>query len=308
MNTHKKRRSGIFIMAKLIVLIKPLIFIMFAAIILGIAGFLCATAIPVLGIYGLTSLIQETPAFTLKTVFSLLIICAALRGIFRYGEQTCNHYIAFKILAIIRDKVFSSLRKLCPAKLETKDKGNLISLITSDIELLEVFYAHTISPIIIGILTSIIFIIFISSFNLYMGIFSLFSYLFIGLIIPLLNSRQVKDIGMDYRNEFGQLNTVFLDSLRGLFELTQYNQDKNRLNLINNKTDILNNFQKKLKSSESKTKALTDFSILLFTVIMLFLFYHFYSKQLLSFSYGAYCPCYIHKFIWSCCCFKQSFK
>lgn len=286
MNCEKTRRNGILIMAKLITLIKPLFFIMLFAIIFGVAGFLCATAIPVLGIYGLISLTQNSYIFTFKSIFILLILCAFLRGVLRYGEQTCNHYIAFKILAIIRDKVFLSLRRLCPAKLEVKDKGNLISLITSDIELLEVFYAHTISPIAIGIISSLIFAFFIGSQNVLMGIFSGFSYLFIGFVIPILNSRRINATGMAYRDEFGKMNTVFLDSLRGLFELAQFNQTKKRLNLINEKTDKLNMLQKKLRTAEAETKALTDFSILFFIVIMLFLFFHHYSNGSLSFNSG----------------------
>lgn len=114
---------------------------------------------------------------------------AVLRGFLHYGEQACNHYIAFKLLAIIRDKVFKSLRRLTPAKLEGKDKGNLISLITSDIELLEVFYAHTISPICIAFLTSLVMLIFIGRYSIWLMLVALAAYITVGIIIPLVSSK-----------------------------------------------------------------------------------------------------------------------
>ena len=169
-----KRRSALRIMGSLIGLVKPLLHIMMAAIILGTMGYLCAIFLTILAgqviVHGLltgaagTSLsvqnmwLVHTPV---KTILTVMIVIAVLRGILHYAEQYCNHFIAFKLLAIIRHKVFAALRKLCPAKLEGRDKGNLISIITTDIELLEVFYAHTISPIAIAALTSLIMVCFI---------------------------------------------------------------------------------------------------------------------------------------------------
>ena len=175
-----KRRSDLAIMRKLIVLVKPLTGVMLTGIILGVLGFLCAIFLTILGGYGILKGISELPAlhslsgadlsvpegFSFVTgswqkLFTVILLFAAARGILHYGEQYCNHYIAFRILAIIRHKVFAILRKLCPAKLEGKEKGNLISVITSDIELLEVFFAHTVSPIAIAFLTSLIMLSFI---------------------------------------------------------------------------------------------------------------------------------------------------
>ena len=144
--------STIQIFSRLIKLVFPLTGFMICAILMGAAGFLCAIFIPVLSSMALV----KDPTFSFHTIVILLFVCALLRGILRYAEQACNHYIAFKLLARIRDQVFGALRKLCPAKLEVKDKGSLISLITSDIELLEVFYAHTISPICIAFVTSFV--------------------------------------------------------------------------------------------------------------------------------------------------------
>lgn len=169
LDTKKKRRSGWRIMTQLIVLIKPLIHIMLAAILLGTAGYLCAIFLTILagqalikGLYEFGNLTENAVhaggmlLMPVTAIFILMFVIAVLRGVLHYAEQYCNHFIAFKLLAIIRHKVFAALRKLCPAKLEGRDKGNLISIITTDIELLEVFYAHTISPIAIAILTSLL--------------------------------------------------------------------------------------------------------------------------------------------------------
>ena len=129
-----------------------------------------------------------------------LIILAVLRGVLHYGEQYCNHFIAFKLLAIIRHKVFAVLRKLCPAKLEGRDKGNLISIITSDIELLEVFYAHTISPIAIAVLTSLVMVCFIGAQYPTAGVIALAGYLVVGAVIPLWNGRRGAGEGMAFRD------------------------------------------------------------------------------------------------------------
>lgn len=181
----KERRSGIRIMAQLIGLVKPLLHIMTAAIILGVLGYLCAIFLTILA--G-----QAVLKGSGQRLFLLMGILAVFRGILHYAEQYCNHFIAFKLLAIIRHKVFAALRKLCPAKLEGRDKGNLISIITTDIELLEVFYAHTISPIAIAFLTSLIMVIFIGSYHILTGIFALTAYVVVGAVIPLWNGKKEK--------------------------------------------------------------------------------------------------------------------
>lgn len=186
-----KRRSAIQIMGSLIGLVKPLLHIMLAAIILGTLGYLCAIFLTILAgqvimhglLTGVAGMIVPVDnmwrVFTpVKTIITVMIVIAVLRGILHYVEQYCNHFIAFKLLAIIRHKVFAALRKLCPAKLEGRDKGNLISIITTDIELLEVFYAHTISPIAIATLTSIIMVIFIGRYHWLAGVLALTIWLY----------------------------------------------------------------------------------------------------------------------------------
>ena len=265
------RRSGIKIMAELIGLIAPLIHIMILAIITGVLGFLCAIFITILGGYGIINFIESN--FNLKNIFILIFIIAILRGFFHYIEQLSNHYIAFKLLALIRDKIFIALRRLSPAKLEGRDKGNLIALITSDIELLEVFYAHTISPIAIGILTSIIMTIFIGSFNIILGIIAFLGYFTVGFFIPYFSSKYGKKDGMEYRDNFGKLNSYFLDSLWGIREILQFRFGEKRNKEIENKTDGLMNINKKLKNYEGIIGGLTNSVILIFTLAILIIGY-----------------------------------
>lgn len=183
MRGENKRRSALVIMGSLIGLVKPMLHIMLAAIILGTTGYLCAIFLTILaGQAIINHFVTDVPV---KTILTVMIVIAVLRGFLHYAEQYCNHFIAFKLLAIIRHKVFAALRKLCPAKLEGRDKGNLISIITTDIELLEVFYAHTISPIAIAVLTSLIMVIFIGRYHVLAGLLALAAYLIVGVAIPL---------------------------------------------------------------------------------------------------------------------------
>lgn len=267
-----KRRSGIKVMGQLIGLIMPLIHVMAAAIFLGVAGFLCAIFLTILAGSGLVYGIMEKTMGNLPVtqIFFLLVILAAARGILHYGEQACNHYIAFKLLAIIRHKVFAVLRRLCPAKLEGKDKGNLISIITSDIELLEVFYAHTVSPIAIGFLTSLIMVIFIGHFHIYAGFWALVSYVTVGVGIPLWNGKKGGQAGMEFRNRMGELNTYVLDSLRGLEETIQYGGQAVRKKGMSEKSEELGRMQQDLSRMEGNARAVTNLAILISSFGMLF--------------------------------------
>lgn len=264
-----KQRSAFEIMAKLIVLVKPLTPVMILAIIMGVIGFLTAIFIPVIGTIAILSNLGINSSISLKTAFIMLGICAFTRGLLRYTEQACNHYIAFKLLALIRDKVFTALRNLAPAKLESKDKGNLISIITSDIELLEVFYAHTISPVCIAIIISIIMSIFIASYNLLLGVIAMISYITIGIVLPYYISKKSNKLGAKHREKFGNLNTFFLDSLRGLNEIIQFNNTKLRLEKIKKQSKEMSNFEKNLKNQSGNNFAISGFLIMFFTLLTL---------------------------------------
>ena len=292
MQTSNKRRSAVKIMFKLIGLIKPLIGVMLLAIILGTLGYLCAIFLTIIAsnilLNGLSSsIVTSTTGFFAKsatTLFVIMVSIAILRGLLHYAEQYCNHYIAFKLLAIIRHKVFVVLRKLAPAKLETKDKGNLVSLITTDIELLEVFYAHTISPIAIATLTSIIMVIFIAQYSTLAAFFAAVAYIVVGVIIPLINGKRGGNKGMIYRNHFGDLNSYVLDSLRGLDETIQYGEGQKKLKSIEDKSLELSAFQKDLSKLEGSQRSFTNLAILAASFGMLILMLGQYNAGLCGFD------------------------
>ena len=286
-----RRRSALKIMGSLIGLVKPLIHIMILAVLLGTAGYLCAIFLTILAgqilIQGLGHVAGTQGAMsqglfagmTPQNLFVLMIVLAVARGILHYAEQYCNHFIAFKLLAIIRHKVFAALRRLCPAKLEGRDKGNLISIITTDIELLEVFYAHTISPAAIAALTAFMMVFFMGSYHVGAGIFALCAYLIVGIFIPLWNGSRGGNTGMEFRAKFGELNSYVLDSLRGLDETIQYGQGKNRERQMEEKSAELIKKQKKLSRMEGGQRSVTNLVILLASFGMLFFMLYLYGKQ-----------------------------
>lgn len=271
------RRSGIKIMGKLIGLVKPLLHVMTAAVLLGVVGYLFAIFLTILAGVGILHGLGEKNLLSLTVTFGLLIAFAICRGILHYGEQACNHYIAFKLLAIIRHKVFSALRKLAPAKLEGKDKGNLISIITSDIELLEVFYAHTISPIAIAFLTSLFMAVFIGYFYLPAGILALTGYLAVGVWLPLWNAKRGSERGMKYRNDLGEMNSFVLDNLRGIHETIQYGRGDEQKKRMREQSQKLSQEQEALQKMEGGSRAATNVVILLFSFSMLFLMLYAYT-------------------------------
>ena len=299
-----KRRSDLAIMRKLIVLIKPLTGVMLTGIVLGVLGFLCAIFLTILGGYGILKGILELPAlhglsgasfsmpggfFSFATgswqkLFTVILLFAAARGILHYGEQYCNHYIAFRILAIIRHKVFAILRKLCPAKLEGKEKGNLISVITSDIELLEVFFAHTVSPIAIAFLTSLIMLIFIGKQHILAGAIALAAYLTVGVLLPIWNGKRSAEAGMALRSEMGELNNFVLDSLYGLDEIQQYHVGEKQAMEMDERSKRLSAFQRNLSSFEGSQRAVTNLAIQLFSWGMFFTMLFLYQSHAVSFS------------------------
>jgi len=264
----KKRRSGIQVMAGLIGMIKPLLGYMLIAIIMGCIGNLMATFITVLGGYGLLGIFGALKDVNLTWIFGLLVIFALLRGILRYAEQACNHFIAFKLLARIRHKVFAALRRLAPAKLDGSEKGNLISIITSDIELLEVFYAHTISPIAIAVITSVFMVCFLGKLHVAYGVLGLFFYVLVGVVIPIVNGKMGGAKGQQYRNSFGELNTCVLDNLYGLEEILEYNQQEVRLDNLQERADELTEITGRLKKDENAQRVITDGVILFAGVAM----------------------------------------
>ena len=262
-----KPRSNLSCMARLITLVGPLTGVMLLAITLGVLGFIAATLIPVLGGVGILSVLNHQD--TLPLIFLVAALCALLRGVFRYGEQTCNHYIAFKLLAILRQKVFAALRRLAPAKLDRRDKGDLISVITSDIELLEVFYAHTISPAAIALVMSLLTAAFLAWFHWAYGVLALLAYATVGILLPVLASRRSGDTGNRMRQKAGQLSAFVLDSLRGVDETIQYHGQAQRLGELEGRTDDLSRVQQDMSRITGTNTAVTHTVIWLYDLALL---------------------------------------
>ncbi len=261
------KRSGFQVMKKLIGLVRPLSGYMILAVTMGLVGHLCATFITVFGGFAIVAVLKGAAT---AAIFGTAAVFALVRGGLRYAEQACNHFIAFKLLALIRDKVFGALRRLCPAKLEGKDKGDLISVITSDIELLEVFYAHTISPICIAFLFTVVMVCFIGSYHPALGLLALAAYGTVGILIPLLTAKLSGDSAMRFRTKSGKLSAYVLDSLRGLPETIQYGQGQARMEAMNAQTDALSKDGEQMKRTEGRNTAVTGTVILMFDLAMLF--------------------------------------
>lgn len=254
----KKRRNGLKIMASLIVLLGSLSYIMLLAIINGTLGFLCAMGVTIFGSIGVAKFLGEIINMSYGLIISLTIGCGVLRGALRYLEQYSNHFIAFKLLAALRDKIFKALRVLAPAKLEGREKGGIISMITSDIETLEVFYAHTISPICIALIVEtlvLLYVGFISSF--YLSLAALVSYIIIGIILPIISSKLLSDTGVRYRKSFASFNSYYLDSIKGVNDIVLNNAMKVRNKEVNSKSDELLAETKKLKHKSGITEAIS---------------------------------------------------
>ena len=266
----KLRRSGAVIMGKLILLLGSLSYIMILAVINGSVGFLCAMGVTLFGAIGIAKALGETVALSYGLIIGLAIGCGVLRGALRYFEQYSNHYIAFRLLAVLRDKIFGALRKLCPAKLESKQKGSIIAMITSDIETLEVFYAHTISPICIAVFVSacvFLFVGFVSSW--YLALVALLGFITIGIIVPMISSGKLKASGVKYRAEFAGFNAYFLDSIKGIKDIVLNNAGKEREKEVNERSDVLLTETKKMKHNITKAAAVTELCVSLFIIATL---------------------------------------
>jgi ATP-binding cassette subfamily C protein len=270
MSKRKLRRSGLKIMASLILLLGSLAYIMVLAVINGSLGFVAAMGVTVFGAVGVAKALGESIALSYGLIIGLAVACGVLRGGLRYFEQYSNHYIAFKLLAVLRDKIFGALRVLCPAKLESKQKGSIIAMITSDIETLEVFYAHTISPICIAVVVScavFLFVGFVASW--YLALVALLGYLVIGIIVPLISSAKLKESGVKYRAEFSSFNAYFLDSIKGVKDIVLNNAGEERKEEVNRRSDILLKQTKIMKHNTSAAAAATELTVSLFIILTL---------------------------------------
>lgn len=270
MKKRQLRRSGAKIMASLILLLGSLAYIMVLAVINGSLGFVCAMGVTVFGAVGVAKALGEAVALSYGVIIGLAVGCGILRGLLRYLEQYSNHFIAFKLLAVLRDKIFGALRTLCPAKLESKQKGSIIAMITSDIETLEVFYAHTVSPICIAVLVSaavFLFVGFVSSW--YLALVALVGYLTIGIAVPMISSGRLKESGVRYRAEFASFNAYFLDSIKGVKDIVLNNAGGERAKEVNRRSELLLKETKNMKHNSTRAAAATELAVSLFIIASL---------------------------------------
>ncbi len=279
-----KKRSKFGTLFKMLGLVKPLSGFMCLAVLTGTFGYLAVQFIPILGGFAVLHGLKFDTPIGITAIWVCLVLFALLRAVLRYTEQRTNHYIAFTLLAIIRDKVFKALRKLCPAKLEGRDKGDLISLITSDVELLEVFYAHTISPICIAFLVELVMVIFIGSYHWSLGLLALCAFVSVGVILPLIISKRSGNTGDEIRSQSGELAAYVLENIRGLDETVQYGNGMQRMDGMNRKTQQLTENQGNLNKLTGFNLALANTFILVFDIAMLLLSAHLYSKGITDFS------------------------
>lgn len=249
-------------------LVKPLSLQMIFAVSFGLLGHVFATLIPGLGAYYFGK-IYIGEIINLKTVLIILITLAILRSIFKYTEQLFNHYVAFKTLAIIRDLVFKSLRRLCPAKMDTKNKGQLISIITADIELLEVFYAHTISPVLIAFFHTLVFFIILYKIHWKYALCLLVFHIVLGIIIPTLTQKIGERLGDNQRINLSNLNLSILESLKGIKEVINFSMQHERMKEVDSLTRDLNRSSKKLSNNMGNNFATSSTIILIANIVFI---------------------------------------
>lgn len=258
-------KSRISVITRLTALIGRLLPALLANIVLGVLGYLSASFLLIFAARALLWSVGAGSQASASVLIAAMFLCALSRGLLRYFEQLAGHYMAFRLLAVLRDKVFSALRRLVPAKLEQRDRGEMISVIMSDIELLEVFYAHTVGPVVIALITSVLMALYIGAQNIALGLLAVIAYLFVGLLIPTLISRAGRAQGETYRDRFGEANSFLIDSLYGLSETLRYGRGEDRKKAMAHITDKMEESQARLKRLEGLTAAVTDAAVLLFS-------------------------------------------
>ncbi|WP_434312714.1 thiol reductant ABC exporter subunit CydC [Haemophilus influenzae] len=264
------RKNGFVVMGHLLKLVTPLAHIMAFTITMGTLGFLAAIFIMVLGAMGLVNLLNFDTHLSFSGILTALIVLAVARGALRYLEQMSGHYIAFKLLALLRDKVFSSLRRLAFVKLQDKQAGQLVSLVTNDIELLEVFYAHTIAPIMIAFFTSVILLLVFAHLSGWFVLVALAAYLTVGVILPIITTKLAREDGRRYRELVGEMNDFFLDSVRGMKEIQLFGYAQQRLAEIQQRSQKIDMAFERIKDQEAKVRVYTEVAVSVFNIIMLF--------------------------------------
>lgn len=264
-----RHRSHLAVMAQMLKLTRPLAPVMAVAILLGVLGFAAAIFLTVFAVYGLLDLSGSSANMGWVAAAVAVGVCGILRGPLRYGEQLCNHYLAFKILALVRDRLFAAMRQLAPAKLEGRNKGNLVSMVTSDVELLEVFYAHTISPAAIALIVSVGMVVFIAFQSPLLALLAALAYLTMGVLFPWALSRASGRLGRSVRDQIGAMNTFVLDSLRGLPEILQFGRARTRMKQLQSSMEQLAASEDPLKRRMAVSMALSGTLVMVWDLVML---------------------------------------
>lgn len=267
----QKRRNGFTIMAKLIVLVGSLAYIMLLAVVNGLLGYLAALGTTLFGAMGVAQIVDSSTFGSHVSVWlfvGLAVGSGVLRGILRYFEQYSNHNIAFKLLALLRDKIFNKLRKLAPAKIDNKNKGNLVAMITSDVEILEVFYAHTVSPVFIAITVSLTIFLFVGLFiNWYLAAVAICAYVVIGIVFPPIASKVMASSGVNYKKKFASFSSYFLDSIRGAKEIVVHNAVEDRKKNVDEQSEGLLSSLKIMKRATARITGSTELLVTIFLII-----------------------------------------
>ena len=271
MKKELSRRSGVQIAPELMKLLGGrLSAVMLLAVLNGSLGFLCAMGVPFFGAVGIAKALGENIPLSYGSIAALCIGCGVLRGGLRYLEQYGNHYIAFRLLAVLRDRIFTKLRALCPAKLESRQKGSLLTMITADIETLEVFYAHPVSPVCIAVLVSLaVMVVTGLAASWYLSLIAAAAYLCIGVLLPRFFSRRMAETGMRYRRELGDFGAYFLDSIKGIRELVLYNAGEARAAEVDRRSDAMLDRTKALKRETALSAAVTEAAVSLSVLAVL---------------------------------------
>ena len=263
------RRSGFAVMRRMMGIVRPLAGWLVLAVALGSAGMLAATFVPAFGAFGLMDATAQGTGLPMALALVLCGVCGVVRGPLHYGEQLCNHYIAFRLLAHVRDLVFGALRRLAPAKLEGRGKGDLVSLVTSDIELLEVFYAHTISPIAIALVCVAVMTCFFWSFSAELALVALVAYAVLGIVVPICASKACGAAGRASRDAVGRTGAFVLDGLRGLAETIQYDGVAARVAALDALTNETGAVDARLQRRQAASEAVADALVLVASLVML---------------------------------------
>ena len=260
------------LIARLLKEVGPLRKYMIVACVCGTLGHFAATFLPIFGIAAAFAAVGS-PIWNLSvsTALTAMVVCALIRGGMRYAEQFMNHNVAFRLLALFRMKAFAALRRLAPAKLAGKGKGDLIALVTADVELLEIFFAHTISPIVIAVVTTVVYTLALLTLSAPFAVTLVIAHLTVGVVLPKLFASAVRGIGPELRKESAALDDEMLDDMRGIGEIIRFGQGSARLDSIARCTLSLWSKRLRLSAKNGDFAGLGAVLVMLFTAIAAFL-------------------------------------